>query len=433
MIKLPKGTQDYFYESWDKLDYVKSEITKLFKKYHGIFVETPVFELTDVLTSKYGEDEKLIFNIESNESDKLDVNNEKSAKEQLSLRYDHTVPLVRFCLTNKITKIRRCCIGKVYRREAITKTQMRAREFFQADFDYVGDFDELVPEIEIMSMIQELFKILDIDDYSILYNYRQNLDHYVKQASIDLTKQSFSTICSSIDKLDKNDKDQIRIELTQKGLTDNQIDKLYENLFSVKPVMEESIQMLDDKFRSYLMMLKTIDMSKLVFTPTLARGSDYYTGLIFEVKLNNSSFTSSVVGGGRYDKLMTSYSNGSKNDCKIIGFSFGIDRLLKFVQLPKSKSSLKIWISTIGSLNNENLKIKLGIVGLMSKYGVFYNTTSRKFTKEVGDAVKNECTHMIIIGETEYANNQVQIKNLITRDEEFIDSDKIVEYFDKIN
>ena len=101
---------------------------------------------------------------------------------------------------NKINKMRRCCIGKAYRKESITKSQFRLREFYQADFDYVGTYDSLVPEIEIFCMIQELFKTLKIDNYQIQYNYRQNLDYYVKESGITA---KFSSICSSIDKLDK--------------------------------------------------------------------------------------------------------------------------------------------------------------------------------------------------------------------------------------
>jgi histidyl-tRNA synthetase len=138
MIKLPKGTQDYFRESYDKLEYIKNIITQLFTKFHGEFVESPVFELTHVLMNKYGEEEKLIFNIESENNDTIiddkydnTFNNEiiESQKEKISLRYDHTIPLVRFCIINKMEKIRRCCIGKVYRKETVTRSQVRLREF----------------------------------------------------------------------------------------------------------------------------------------------------------------------------------------------------------------------------------------------------------------------------------------------------------------
>jgi len=452
MIKLPKGTQDYFRESYDKLTYIKDIITMLFTKFHGEFVETPVFELTQVLMNKYGEEEKLIFNIESkNNYTNSDENNEDievidSQKEKVSLRYDHTIPLVRFCIVNKMEKIRRCCIGKVYRKETITRSQVRLREFYQADFDYVGVFDSLIPELEIFCMIQELFKTLQIDEYQILYNYRQNLDFYTQQASIDHTK--FAEVCSSIDKLDKKDKDYVRSELLAKGLLDYQIDILFKLLFSDTPVMNESVKDLDKQFHTYMELIKTVDKSKIIFTPTLARGSDYYTGIIFEVKLTNSDFSSSVAGGGRYDKLISSYTKSDENvntkqninkkkiakktkDVPMIGFSFGIDRLLPFITLPQKVISIpKIWISIIGKIENP-VKTKLDIIGKlqMKGYSVFYNLSNRKFKKEISDADENGCNFIIIVGENEWAENKVVIKNMNIRTQTTIMFNEIDNYF----
>lgn len=455
MIKVPKGTQDYFRESYDKLEYLKAVITQLFIKFHGEFVDTPVFELTNVLMNKYGEEEKLIFNIESdsnnNNNNAKDVDNEDNEdneerecqKERVSLRYDHTVPLVRFCISNKIDKMRRCCIGKVYRRETVTKYQARLREFHQADFDYVGNFDILVPELEIFCMIQELFRILQIENYQILYNYRQNLDFYIQQSNIDRTK--FATVCSSIDKLDKKDKQYVRDELLGKGLSNEQIDKLFSYLFCNEFAMAESVKDIDQRFCSYIDLIKILDKNKIVFTPTLARGSDYYTGIIFEVKLTNSDFSSSVAGGGRYDKLISSYAkldgvnNKSKarnkvKDVPMIGFSFGIDRLIPFIKLPHTGGNVipTIWISSIGNIDNP-IKIKLDLIGkLQTKgYGVFYNLSDRKFKKEIMDASDNECNFMIIVGEQEWAENKVAIKDMTTRTQTTIMFDEIDDYFDK--
>jgi histidyl-tRNA synthetase len=451
MIKLPKGTQDYFRESYDKLEYIKNIITQLFTKFHGEFVESPVFELTHVLMNKYGEEEKLIFNIESENNDTIiddkydnTFNNEiiESQKEKISLRYDHTIPLVRFCIINKMEKIRRCCIGKVYRKETVTRSQVRLREFYQADFDYVGIFDSLIPELEIFCMIQELFKTLRIENYQILYNYRQNLDFYTQQANIDHT--NFASVCSSIDKLDKKDKQYIRLELLNKGLSEFQIDKLFEYLFSTEPIMADSVIDLNKNFHMYMDLIKTIDKSKIIFTPTLARGSDYYTGIIFEVKLTNTDFISSVAGGGRYDKLISSYTKSDENvnknmkknmkstkDVPMIGFSFGIDRLLPFIQLPQKVNIIpKIWISVIGKIENP-IKTKLDIIGKLQikGYSVFYNLSNRKFKKEISDANENDCNFIIIIGENEWIENKVAIKNMNMRTQTTIMFDEIDNYF----
>lgn len=454
MIKLPKGTQDYFGESYDKLEYLKKVITQLFSKFHGEFVDTPVFELTYVLLNKYGEEEKLIFNIEpEGVKDTEDDDTTNCQKERISLRYDHTVPLVRFCISNKMDKMRRCCIGKVYRKETVTKYQVRLREFHQADFDYVGNFDFLVPELEIFCMIQELFKILQIENYQILYNYRQNLDFYISQSGIDKIK--FATVCSSIDKLDKRDKQYVRNELLEKEITNEQIDKLFLFLFPDEPVMAESVKDDDQRLCSYINSIKILDKNKIVFTPTLARGSDYYTGIIFEVKLTDSDLTSSISGGGRYDKLISSYaksdctntnctntntdtkvkskvkSKDKVKDVPMIGFSFGIDRLIPFVKLPQKVNTVpKIWISSIGKIDDP-IKIKLDLIGkLQTKgYGVFYNLSDRKFKKEISDASDNECNFIIIVGEQEWAENKVAIKNMTSRTQTTVLFDEIDDYF----
>jgi histidyl-tRNA synthetase len=429
IIQLPKGTQDYYGQSYEKLEYLKSIITNLYKKYHGEFIETPVFELTHILMDKYGDDEKLIYNLESD-----NINTEiklpgDMQSEQLSLRYDHTVPLVRFCIQNKINKMRRCCIGKAYRKESVTRTQVRLREFYQADFDYVGTYDLMVPEIEIFCMIQELFKTININNYQIQYNYRQNLDYYVKESGITA---KFSSICSSIDKLDKKDKDEVRIELKEKGCTDDQINTLYKFLFSNKQIMSPDITETDNMFNQYIDMIGILDKSKIIFNPVLARGSDYYTGIIFEVKLVGSDITSSVSAGGRYDKLIPSYQK-SKNPDEIfpmIGFSFGIDRILPLITSIPSKKIKNIWISTIGKVP-EPLKLKLNLIGkLINKgYGVFYNLSDRKFKKEISDADEAGCNYMIIIGEDEWNKNMITIKDMCKRTQEMICIDQINEYF----
>jgi histidyl-tRNA synthetase len=473
LIKIPHGTQDYSGDTYDKLDYLKSTFTNLFKKYHAVFIETPVFELTHVLMDKYGDDEKLIYNIDS--SDRSSVSDQTSAlvsdqsttdkyhdenksstketssseiyknnklsdgseKEKISLRYDHTIPLVRHCIANKINKMRRGCVGKVYRRETTTKTQFRLREFYQADFDYVGNYDELVPELELFCMIQELFTTLNIENYEILYNYRQNINYYVKESGIDV---KFSSICSSIDKLDKKDKDYVRDELIEKGVLPEQIDKLFKFLClgSDHPeyIFCPSVKELDKKFRSYMNLIKTLDLTKIKFVPILARGSDYYTGIIFEIKLTNSPLTSSLAGGGRYDKLIPSYrkSLNSNDSYPMIGIGFGLDRLIPLINIPNQPQVPKIWISTIGNLNNATA-IKLDLVGRFSRkgYGCFYNLSqgdrARKFKKEISDASECGCNYIVIIGESELASGNVTIKNMMTREELTIPSNSIDDFF----
>ena len=179
-IKLPKGTRDYCNEDYYKLQFMKNILENIFIKFNVEPLITPVFERRDLLNSKYGEEEKLIFNLE-NPNTLIESN-----KEMTSLRYDMTIPLVRHILMNNINKMKRYTIGKVYRRETISSKSKRLREFNQADFDFVGIYDKFLPEIQIFKMINLFFSELNITNYKIRYNFRELLYYYiVDQANID--------------------------------------------------------------------------------------------------------------------------------------------------------------------------------------------------------------------------------------------------------
>lgn len=463
-IRLPKGTRDYAGSDYAKMRRLQDIIRDIFRIHRAEYLETPTFELTDVLTNKYGEDEKLIYNLECSVKSKSDekgesddkgdvTSNGKSEveeitsdltesmfKESLSLRYDLTVPLVRYCIQNKINKMRRASIGKVYRRETTSASNKRLREFYQADFDFVGEFEELLPELSIFVMIQDLFGRLNIENYEIIYNYRQILDLCTQKAQID--KNLFGAVCSSIDKLDKADRDYVMIELESKGLTKSQIDTLF-GAIDDNAVISDVTKDFDMRFNEAMRSMCNIDISKIRMDRTLARGSDYYTGIIFEVKLTDSEFTSSVAGGGRYDKLIPSYLPAPKPSRKqrkagitkldpsfpMIGFSFGLDRLLHFVPDTSIKDARPVWVGTIGKVDQN---IKLDIVSRFQKAGicVLYNLKSRKFTKEIQESEGANCSHTLIVGEAEYAESKFKLKDMDERTEtmhSFHELDNIIE------
>lgn len=473
VLRLPKGTKDYAGDDYHKMEFLKAKARSVFALYGGEYLETPTFELTDVLTNKYGEDEKLIYNLEcksenvqvdnhelnSHEPNSHELNSyepnlrDSMFKEQLSLRYDLTVPLVRYCIMNRVDKMKRCTIGKVYRREATSATNKRLREFHQADFDFVGDFGELLPELSIFAMVQKFFTEIGVEDYQIIYNYRQILNFCVEKAQID--KEMFSTVCSSIDKLDKHDETYVKSELSQKGLTNDQINTLFEAL-SNESVVPSDVKIFDDKFQSCLSNMTNIDYTKIKLDRTLARGSDYYTGIIFEVKLTTGEMKSSVSGGGRYDELIPSYmasvststsTKQSKKQAKIksfpmIGFSFGLDRLVDYIkpELLTKNTKRSIWVATIGKnfeLNGESIDpliLKIRTVSILQKAGisVLYNTNNRKFNKEIRDADDAKCRYVLIIGEKEYSDNKFKVKDMDARTEleySFDEIDRIIELF----
>jgi histidyl-tRNA synthetase len=455
-LRLPKGTKDYVGDEYRKMEFLKETVRSIFALYGGQYLETPTFELTQILTNKYGEDEKLIYNLECSKTGDQDADQDEDQneeeglkesmfKEQLSLRYDLTVPLVRYCITNRIDKMRRCSIGKVYRREATSASNKRLREFYQADFDFVGNFGELLPELSIFSMIQTFFTQIGWEDYEIIYNYREILNLCIQRANIDPTL--FSTVCSSIDKLDKKEEAYVRDELKSKGLTEMEVTALFEAIGDLK-ITPPEVQEFDTRFRQCLQNMSGIDMSKIRFDRTLARGSDYYTGIIFEVKLTSGGMTSSVSGGGRYDELIPSYMPEKKKSRKqkkaeaaalargetlpketfpMIGFSFGLDRLMDLVDLEKMAKTERrpIWVATIGKKFEQDgeeidpLILKMRVVSRLQQVNiqVMYNTNNRKFNKEIRDADDENCAYVIIIGEKEYSENRFKVKKMDERTE----------------
>jgi histidyl-tRNA synthetase len=471
-LRLPKGTKDNVGSEYEKMEFLQKEVRNIFALFRGEYLETPTFELTSILTNKYGEDEKLIYNLEWS---KVNEDNEEQSdtgastdvdtklkdsmfKEQLSLRYDLTVPLVRYCILNRIDKMRRCSIGKVYRREATSASNKRLREFYQADFDFVGEFGELLPELSIFSMIQMLFRSLNYTEYEIIYNYRQILNLCVERSKIP--SEMFATVCSSIDKLDKKEEVYVRQELEDKGLSPDQITSLFD-VIGDSAVVPEDIDGFNQRFITCLAEMDGIDMTKIRFDRTLARGSDYYTGIIFEVKLTGCDMTSSVAGGGRYDELIPSYLPPKKKSRKqrkaeaagkilpkeifpMIGFSFGLDRLTQLVtdDLIIDNGKRPVWVATIGKKftdpktgeDIDPLILKMRMVSKLqcANVPVLYNTRSRKFNKEIQDADDENCLYTLIIGEREYSDNSFKLKEMDTRIEieyGFDQIDEVIELF----
>lgn len=181
-------------------------IKKIFKKNGAEEIDTPVFELKDTLTNKYGEDSKLIYDLED------------QGGELLSLRYDLTVPFARYVALNNIKQMKRFHIAKVYRRDQPQMTKGRFREFYQCDLDIAGDYATMIPDANILHVVNEILTELDAGKFRIKINNRKFLDAMIDLSGCDTSK--FKSICSSIDKLDKQTWEEVEDELiNQKGLT----------------------------------------------------------------------------------------------------------------------------------------------------------------------------------------------------------------------
>ncbi len=189
-------------------------IKGVFKKHGATEIDTPVFELKETLTGKYGEDSKLIYDLED------------QGGELLALRYDLTVPFARFMAEKGLTSLKRFHIAKVYRRDQPQMSKGRFREFYQCDFDIAGSYSPMLPDAEVLAVVCEILTKLDIGSFVLKLNHRKFLDAMIELSGCE--KRKFKSICSSIDKLDKEPWEKVQIELIQqKGLTKEMTDNLF--------------------------------------------------------------------------------------------------------------------------------------------------------------------------------------------------------------
>ena len=227
----------------------------------------------------------------------------------------------------------------------------RFREFYQCDFDIAGDYSLMIPDAEVLTVVIEILRDLEIGPFQIKVNHRKFLDAMVELAGCE--KRKFKSICSSIDKLDKEPWDKVKMELiNQKGLTEEMTEKLHKFVvLSGKPW--DLLKTLKDEgvFEGHESAMKTIEEMELLFTYldavgvldnisfdfSLARGLDYYTGLIYEAILTGSD-RGSIAGGGRYDGLVGMFSG---KDIPAIGVSIGIERVFAILE-EKAKNDERI-------------------------------------------------------------------------------------------
>lgn len=342
-------------------DKIFSTITEVFKRHGGVTIDTPVFELKEILAGKYGEDSKLIYDLAD------------QGGEICSLRYDLTVPFARWLAMNKDEQqIKRYHIAKVYRRDQPAMTKGRMREFYQCDFDIAGAlYDPMLPDAEIIRIVNEVFEGLGWHGtYTIKLNHRKILDGIFEVCGVPEDK--IRTISSAVDKLDKLPWADVRKEMTEeKGLDGEVADRIGEwVVLKGKRDLLEKLR-ADEKLAANESMKKGMDDLDLLFTYlehfnaldtvsfdlSLARGLDYYTGVIYEVVTEGSAPSTadeeakpapkkkgkksadpdedrssdpsvgvgSVAAGGRYDNLVGMFSGKGQIPC--VGISFGVDRI----------------------------------------------------------------------------------------------------------
>ena len=446
---LPKGTRDLLPEEMQKRQYVISIIREVFEKYGYSPIETPAMEQLSTLTGKYGEEgDKLIFRILNN-GDFLKKSDESAYAERDSaafassitdkaLRYDLTVPFARFVVQNQNElqfPFRRYQIQPVWRADRPQKG--RYREFYQCDADAVGS-DSLMLELEFVRIYDEVFKRLGLPVH-IHVNNRKLLAGFAETLNIDDRLNEFTIL---LDKLDKIGFEGLKKLLEEKGYPSaviSSLSELVEEELSNETLFQRLQQLIEDtelgeKGLAELSFLLENSCSsafgnKIQFDFSLARGLDYYTGAIFEVKVENLQL-GSVGGGGRYDDLTGVF--GLKN-LSGVGISFGLDRILlamdelnKFPQL--ELSGTEVMFANFGeqeALFSLRLANELRNIGVKTE--VYPDAV--KLRKQLDYANKRNIDKVIIIGSKEISNEVFELKEMSTGKQLRLSRIELLEYF----
>ena len=388
IIKTPtKGMRDFLPEEMALREYVLNVMKETYKAYGFSLIGTPVVEHIENLTSKQGgENEKLIFKI-MKRGEKLNLDNITNENDLVDsgLRYDLTVPLTRLYANNMNElphPFRALQIGYSYRAERPQRG--RYRELMQCDLDILGEKTNLA-EIELMMAVTSFLEKLDFKGFKIRINDRRIL---LKMVSfVCLPEDKLDSILISLDKMDKIGLDGVREELIKLSLDKEKVDA-YLNLFSKQDTDLKNFcaqfKMDEEVVSNVHFIMNTVSNNTnatLVFDPTLVRGMGYYTGTIFEIEAEGLS--SSIGGGGRYDKMIERYVNTS---VPAVGFSIGFERLLLLLQergfkIPTNETKKAYVISDENLLETtlhhaKDLRSKGEIVKIL------YKTKNFKFQKE---------------------------------------------------
>lgn len=450
---IPKGTRDFGPAEMQKRQYILSIIRKNFELFGYEPIETPAMENITTLTGKYGEEgDQLIFKIlnsrihENKNKDLLNKEFQLSLESsrnsetltEKALRYDLTVPFARYVVMNRhnlVFPFKRYQIQPVWRADKPQKG--RYREFYQCDADIIGS-NSLINELELIALIDKSFAELNVP-VVLKFNNRKILS-----AIAELINQpsKIVDITIAIDKLDKIGKEGINKELELKGVTTEAITKL-QPLLDFKGNNNEKVAVLKLLVGNletgktgieeieFLLNNSNLSFAKIELDITLARGLNYYTGTIFEVKANAGTFTPSILGGGRYDDLTGIFG---LPDTSGVGISFGIDRIYDVMEelnlfpenINKAPGSSLLFVN----FGSEEAKHCLLLANELRKKGVsceVYPDTTKKLAKQFEYADKKHIPFVCVVGEKEITEKKYVLKDMSKGSQEELSFDVIIE------
>ncbi len=420
-IQNVKGGYDYLPKEQKIRNYINDILRKIFEEYGYNSIETPILCYYDILSDKYDKESDILKEIY-----KLSDQGDR----ELGLRYDLTVPFAKFVALNK-NKIsfpfKRYEIAKVFRDGPVKIG--RDREFTQCDVDVVGLPGQLI-EAELLTLFKRVFDQLNIDIY-IEYNSRNLMNGLILESKID--EQLLPAVTTIIDKMKKITVDEFKKYLKELALTDSQIEELENNL---NLSLEELNKKFDNTSSKYIKIgltelnalyeyINELGMSKIcIFTPSLARGQNYYTGNVFEVFDKKQRVSGSIGAGGRYDKMVTNFINDG-TEYPTVGISFGLSsiyELLKNNEMFGDRSDIDFYIIPM----NTNIEcLKLGNSLREFGYKVEIEMQERKLKKSLNYANKEKIPFVIILGENELESNKFNLKDMFNNKEIVIHLDDL--------
>lgn len=390
-----KGFRDFMPEKTIVRNKVVKILKDTFEKYGYEELVTPALERQEVLLGKYGEEaEKLMY-----------LFNDKGNR-AVGLKYDLTVPLARVMsnYSNITLPFKRYQIQPVWRGDKPQKG--RYREIYQCDIDIVGSKSPLA-DVEIVLVINDVLRALDFSNFEIRINSRQVLFNIMEENSIP--KERWPTVIQTIDKLDKKDKSGISAELLDKGLSEKVITNLFKSLENAQP---------DEHLKSVLSILDKLNIKNIVFTPTLSRGLDYYTGPIFETVVKEPKI-GSITGGGRYDNLLKDLGGP---DLPATGTSFGLDRICDVIEEKNlwdiKKTNTKVLVSVF---SDKLLELTLKSAKYLRGKGVnceVYPDTDTQLKKQFKYANLKEIPWVIVLGPEEKEKEIITLKNMASGEQQ---------------
>ena len=448
---IPKGTRDFSPIEMARRNYIFDTIREVFKLYGFKQIETPAMENLSTLMGKYGEEgDKLLFKILNSGdflrgADKSLVENDDyvhltSQISEKGLRYDLTVPFARYVVQHRNElqfPFKRFQIQPVWRADRPQKG--RYREFYQCDADIVGS-DSLVNEIELLQLVDEVFSRLKIN-ITIKLNNRKVLAGI---AELIGAPEKIIDITVAIDKIDKIGIENVNAELRERGLSEEAIATL-QPILAIDGTISQRLEQLESllatsevgalgvkELREVVAGVEALGLrATLDLDVSLARGLNYYTGTIIEVKAQDVQI-GSITGGGRYDNLTGVFG---LNGVSGVGISFGADRIYDVLNTldlypEEAKDSTRVMFTNFGvaeaAASMKMLK-ELRNAGVAAE---IYPDAS-KMKKQMGYADNLAIPFVAIVGETEMEQNKMMLKNMTTGEQSLVSVEEAIEILKK--